>query len=179
MPNCKQCEGKYSSLSWTIRDDGLCKSCGDKADENAKNEAERKKESIKADEVNMTNNSNKSASQKKKYSFIALAALFCITIYCYVVYQKKSNTTVIEGTIKRTMIIGFTSNRNQMQADPPSEQLIASDGTTYTLRQMPNCIVNDKTSDPDVIQLGAVGKYRCKGNLNGKVFEAYEITRLD
>lgn len=142
------------------------------------------------DSIEKTDNSNEISQEKttvgeekpskmKKYSFIVLVALFCITIFCYVVYQKKSNTTVIEGTIKRTMIIGFTSNRNQMQADPPSEQLITSDGTTYTLHQMPNCIVNDKISDPDVIQLGEVGKYRCKGNLNGNVFEAYEIIRID
>lgn len=40
MPSCKQCTTKYSL--WSARGDGLCKTCGTKADESKKAEADKK-----------------------------------------------------------------------------------------------------------------------------------------
>jgi hypothetical protein len=42
MPNCKQCGTKYSLWSSLARNDGLCKDCGGKADEDAKQQAQIK-----------------------------------------------------------------------------------------------------------------------------------------
>lgn len=83
MPNCKQCGGKYSSWSWTIRDDGLCKSCGDKADEIAKNKTEITEKSTKSVNVNTTDNSNKSDSHTEGLPWglivVAAAGVFLYT----------------------------------------------------------------------------------------------------
>jgi len=120
----------------------------------------------------------------RKPSILFFASLFCFITFSGIGCRKepdeiKPDMITLEGTIKRSMLMGFTESMGELTTNPPSELLVASDGMEHPLLRMPNCKVTDKPSTPGVIQLGAVGEYRCKGYFNEDVFEAHEIVRLD
>lgn len=84
---------------------------------------------------------------------------------------------VIEGVIKRSMALTM-SQPGEMQANPPDLTLVTDEGKKYPVRRIPGCTGGPATPSGGVIKLGSLGRYRCKGVMNGTVFEVYEMTKL-
>lgn len=90
---------------------------------------------------------------------------------------ERKDYIIVEGEIKRSIAMTMTQP-GQMQAHPPDLTLVTTDGKEYEVRRMPGCTGGPPEASGGVIELGGLGRYRCKGVMAGSVFEVYEMTKL-
>jgi hypothetical protein len=92
---------------------------------------------------------------------------------------KPEDMIVLEGEIKRSMMMTMPDfQTGSSEISPPMLTLVTADGKEYSLRRILGCTGGPGEPAGGVIQLGSLGRFRCKGVLKGSILEAYTIESI-